>query len=93
MPTINTPVTGTWTLIVPSAATWFIASSDSPTIVEYASGANDSTAPTAAIGHRLRSGEGLTRALLPEGPLFARVAAKGSNKSAVVVVDADVVPT
>ena len=89
MATANITVDTDWTLIVPSAATQFTASSDSPTIVEYATGANDSTAPTAAIGHRLRSGDGLTRALLV-GSVYARVAAQNANKSVVVVVDADV---
>lgn len=91
--TTNITVGTSWTLVVPAAATWFIVSSDSPTIVEYASGADDSTAPTAAIGRRLNRNEGMTRALLESGPLYARVAAQASAKSAVVVVDADVLPS
>lgn len=93
MPTANIPVDTNWTPIVPSAATWCTVSSDSPTIVEYATGADDSTDPTATIGHRLRSSEGLTRSLLPEGTIYARVAAQNSNKSVTVVVDADVLPS
>lgn len=93
MATVNISVGTTWTLVVPTAATWFIASSDSPSIVEYASGANDSTAPAVAIGRRLNSGEGMTRSLLQEGPLYARVASQNSSLKAVIVVDADVVPS
>ena len=93
MATINISVDADWTLIVPTAATWCLVSSDSPSIVEYATGANDSTAPTATIGWRLKQNEGFTRAVIQEGSIYARVANQASSKTAVVVVDADSLPS
>lgn len=93
----NITVGSTWELIIPSAATWFLATTDSPTIVEWGTGADDSTLPTATIGWRLRATDGtlqgLTRALVVEGPLYARVASQSSSKTAVIAFDADVHPS
>lgn len=93
MATINITVDTDWTLIVPSAATWCLVSSDSPSIVEYATGANNSTAPTAEIGWRLKQNEGLTRSVIASGAIYARVANQTSTKNAIVVVDADSLPS
>jgi hypothetical protein len=92
MATSNIQVTGAWTLIIPSAATKFLVSCDYHEAVEYATGADDSTDPTVAIGHRLKSGEGLNRALI-DGSLFARAVAKNANKAVILAVDSDALPS
>lgn len=92
-PTINLTVDQAWSLAVPAAASWCLVSSDSPTIVEYAVGADDSTDPTVAIGRRLKENEGLTRAHIPDGAIYARVANQSSTKKAIIVIDADVMPS
>ena len=80
-----------WTLVVPSAATWALVSTLDPnTNVEYATTANDSTDP-AVNGHTLKRDQQISRLLLQEGSIYARVPANERYGSAAVtlVIDHD----
>lgn len=80
-----------WTLVVPAAATWALVSTLDPnTNVEYATTAADGTEPT-VLGHTLKRGEQISRSVLPEGSVFARVPAaeRYGSASVVVVIDHD----
>jgi hypothetical protein len=86
MATTNAALTRTWSLAVASAVTRVLISlAPSGALVEIAVTGADGTAPTVS-GHLLDVEKGVTRDLLGDGAIWARVAPMSSLATAVLVV-------
>lgn len=86
MATANKPLTRAWSLAVAAATDRaLISMAPSGALVEIAVTAADETAPTVS-GHTLDVEKGVTRDLLGEGAIWARVAPSSNLATAVLVV-------
>lgn len=77
MPTINMPITGTWTKIADASNTELLASWDVPTSIEVAVTATN-TAP-AVTGHMIDPNSAITRGLLGSGYVWVRISLASYN--------------
>lgn len=82
MPTINTPITATWTKIAAAADTELLATYNSPVGVDLAVTAADA-APTVE-GHRLTKDDQISRAAVGTGFVWVKVA-PGSVPTSIVM--------
>jgi len=63
-----------YVLVVPAAKTWFMLSSDKSAPIRLVRTVADATAPDESLrGHPIQENSGATRALFPDGAIWAKV--------------------
>lgn len=88
MATTNPPLSRSWSLVVAAAVDRALITPSAGTVgalIEIAVTADDVTAPTVS-GHLIADDRGVTRDLLGDGAIWARIAPSSHLTSAVLVV-------
>lgn len=88
MATRNLTLTHAWKLAVSSTETaMLVTNGNADTWIEIATTAGDTDPPT-VTGHQLEPGTGITRALLPTGAVWVRLAENRQSAGGLLIVDA-----